>query len=63
MRITCEFCHTSQEVSFEPEELPKTNAVNYILEAAAQVHEKKMLGKQEVSVVFCIDISGSMCVS
>lgn len=33
------------------------------MEAAAQVQEKQKLGKQEVSVIFCIDISGSMCVS
>jgi RNase P subunit RPR2 len=60
---TCEFCYTKQEVNFEPEELPKSNTINYMLEAAAQVHEQKVIGKQETSVVFCIDISGSMCVS
>lgn len=27
------------------------------------VDEKKKIGKQDISVVFCIDISGSMCVS
>ena len=59
----CEFCNTKNEVNFEPEELPKSKAVNYILEAAAQVQDKKLMGKQEISVVFCIDISGSMCVS
>jgi Mg-chelatase subunit ChlD len=47
----------------EPEEIPKTDQVNYILEAAAQVQDKKMMGKQEITVVFAIDISGSMCVS
>jgi hypothetical protein len=33
----CEFCVAKNEVQFEPEELPKTTAVNYIIEAAAQV--------------------------
>ena len=48
----------------EPEELPKTAAVNFILEAAAQIQDKKLQGKpQDVSVVFCVDISGSMCVT
>jgi len=27
------------------------------------VHDKKLMGKQEISVVFAIDISGSMCVT
>jgi len=36
------------------------------MEAAAQVHDKKKEKsglKQDISVVFCIDTSGSMCVS
>lgn len=36
--------------------------MNYMVEAAAQVQDKK-LGGQDISVVFCLDISGSMCVS
>jgi copper chaperone CopZ len=53
----------ANEVDMEPEEVPKSKEVNYILEAAAQVMDKKQVGKQDISVVFCIDISGSMCVS
>jgi len=38
--------------------------VSYILEAAAQVADKKAnTMDQDISVVFCVDISGSMCVS
>ena len=60
----CEFCLTKNDVQLEPEEMPKTEAVNYIVEAAAQVHDKKLQGKPaDVSVVFCVDISGSMCVT
>jgi len=33
-----------------------------MIEAAAQVQDKKLAG-QDISVVFCLDISGSMCVS
>ena len=33
------------------------------MEAAAQVQDKKVLGQKEISVVFCVDQSGSMCVS
>jgi hypothetical protein len=61
---SCEFCLHKNKVQMEPEELPKTATVNYILEAAAQIHDKKAQGKpQDVSVVFCVDISGSMCVT
>ena len=34
-----------------------------MVEAAAQVEDKKVLGAKDISVVFCIDQSGSMCVS
>jgi len=46
----------------DDEDIPKTDAVSYLLEAAAQSEDKKMKG-QDVSVVFCLDVSGSMCVS
>lgn len=59
----CEFCNTKNNVMVEPEEIPKTKEVNYIIEAAAQVHDKLQLGNKEVTVVFAIDTSGSMCVS
>ena len=59
----CEFCLTKNEVDLEEEEKPQTKAVNYIVEAAAQVQDSKVMGNQEISVVFCIDQSGSMCCS
>ena len=37
--------------------------MNYIIEAAAQVQDKKALGQKDISVIFCIDQSGSMCCS
>ena len=60
---TCEFCNNTNEIFVDKEEIPKVSEVNYLLEAAAQVQDKKMGGNQDISVVFCIDISGSMCVS
>ena len=60
---TCEFCCTKNVIEIDEEERPQTGAVNYIVEAAAQVQDKKALGKKDISVVFCIDQSGSMCVS
>lgn len=46
----------------DDEEKPKTEAVSYLIEAAAQVENKKMAG-QDISVIFCLDVSGSMCVT
>jgi len=64
---SCEFCNTKNTVQLEPEEMPKSEAVNYIVEAAAQIEDKSIGGTaqahKDISVVFCIDISGSMCVS
>ena len=51
----CEFCNAENEVDLEEEEKPQTNAVNYIIEAAAQVQDKNAMGNKETSVVFCID--------
>ena len=60
----CEFCNKKNEVCLDSEEIPKANVVNYLVEAAAQVQDKKIGGaEQDISVVFCIDISGSMCVT
>lgn len=47
----------------EEEEKPNQKAVNYIVEAAAQVQDKKVMGKKDISVIFVMDQSGSMCVS
>jgi len=51
----CEFCNKDNEVDIEEEEKPKANTVNYIIEAAAQIQDKKALGNKEISVVFCVD--------
>ena len=59
----CEFCNHKNKVDLEEEEKPQTNKVNYIMEAAAQVMDKQLQGKKDISVIFCVDQSGSMCVS
>ena len=65
----CEFCNFTNFVQIEQEEIPKQEAVNYILEAAPikeKTHEEEKgeqttKGKEdEISIVYCIDISGSM---
>ena len=59
----CEFCLTKNKVDLEEEEKPQSKAVNYIVEAAAQVLDKQAMGQKDISVIFCVDQSGSMCVS
>lgn len=59
----CEFCNHDNEIDISPEEEPKSKEVTYIVEAAAQIQDKKAMGNKEISVVFCMDQSGSMCVS
>lgn len=62
---SCEFCCKKNEVNIDDEEIPTSDAVNFILEAPAAVGDKKVQKgeKSDISVVFCIDTSGSMCVS
>lgn len=61
----CEFCNKENEVMIGEEEIPQDLEVTYLLEASAQVQDAKVGGNaaQDISVVFCMDISGSMCVS
>ena len=66
----CEFCNARNEVMIGEEEIPQESELTYLIEAAAQVEqaeeEKKTETGEEVkksdkiSVVFCIDVSGSM---
>ena len=56
----CEFCYTKNIVTLEKEEIPTEESVNYVLE----VNEvQKFKSQSDVSVIFCLDISGSMCVT
>mmetsp|Transcript_24356 Transcript_24356/g.30227 ORF Transcript_24356/g.30227 Transcript_24356/m.30227 type:complete len:184 (-) Transcript_24356:1514-2065(-) len=64
---SCEFCNQRNEVMIGEEEIPQSTEVTYLLEAAAQVEqaqeEEKKAGEKvsdRISVIFCIDISGSM---
>jgi len=59
---TCEFCNHSNLVNLADPEIPKKDAVNYILENA-KAEENKKKSEEEQAIVFCIDISGSMGVT
>ena len=63
----CEFCNIANLIQIEPEELPKSETVSYILEAATLVQNKEEGKKgelskiaEDISIVYCIDLSGSM---
>ena len=55
----CEFCGFINEFIPADYDIPKTEEVTYILENVT----KKRNSCQDASVVFCLDISGSMCVT
>jgi len=49
----------------EEEEIPQNPAMTYLIEASAQVQDAAVGGNaaKDISIVFCLDISGSMCVT
>lgn len=61
----CEFCAHENEVMIGEEEMPATPELTYLLEAPAQVQDAAAGGNaaKDISIVFCLDISGSMCVT
>ena len=65
----CEFCGTKNDVDLVPEEIPTKEEVTYLSPPASyKSGERKGLatptsGIEESVLVFCIDISGSMCVT
>ncbi len=61
----CEYCNKENEVMIGEEEIPQAGEVTYLLEAPAQVQDAAVGGKaaKDISIVFCVDISGSMCVT
>ena len=56
---TCRFCGNLNILSIDEEEVPKSDPVDYVLEAPLQEANVD----DSYYIVFCIDISGSMCVT
>ena len=63
IRWDCEFCNTINELFVEEEELPNAPELTYVLESAVQVANSSLGNRDLSTIIFCIDISGSMCVS
>ena len=62
----CEFCGTSNTVDLAPEEIPTKEDTTYLITAAAAMQAEGVAaarGTEESMVVFCMDTSGSMCVT
>ncbi len=62
----CEFCNEANAVTIEPEEMPKADELTYVLESAHQAMKKdadQVGSVEDVSIIFCLDVSGSMCVT
>lgn len=58
---TCEFCSHRNVVDVSQEEIPDQEMRDYVLSAASVSDDHK--DKNGGSVIFCMDVSGSMCVT
>lgn len=56
----CEFCEYSNIVDLEPEEIPTENKLTYIIQGTSQTSEEREGADSDITIIFCIDISGSM---
>eukprot|EP01117_Protostelium_nocturnum_P015705 TRINITY_DN610_c0_g1_i1.p1 TRINITY_DN610_c0_g1~~TRINITY_DN610_c0_g1_i1.p1 ORF type:complete len:895 (+),score=352.35 TRINITY_DN610_c0_g1_i1:90-2774(+) len=57
----CEFCGVYNESNLDAEEIPKTDTVEYIVEPASS--SDSAVKDEDSNIIFCIDTSGSMCVT
>ncbi|KAK3593841.1 hypothetical protein CHS0354_011443 [Potamilus streckersoni] len=60
---TCEFCNAKNVVDVEDEEVPTSEDLTYMLEPALSTTVSGPSGTDQSLVLFCVDISGSMCVT
>ncbi|XP_076077748.1 uncharacterized protein LOC143048138 isoform X3 [Mytilus galloprovincialis] len=60
---TCQFCGALNEINVMDEEIPKEEDVTFMLEPALSTTSAGPSGTDKSLVIFCIDISGSMCVT
>ena len=56
----CEFCNYKNKVVVDKEEIPDKDAINYVIEGGEEVKIDEEVKHDGSSLIFCIDISGSM---
>merc|ERR1719361_3165767 len=60
----CKFCNNVNIIQIDDEERPSSETVDYILAPPPTLDEEaKAADETESLILFCIDVSGSMCVS
>ena len=61
----CEFCNKENIIFLEDEEFPKEESVDYFIQSMSQLNKgvKDMNYNDDQSIIFCFDVSGSMCVT
>lgn len=63
----CEFCNAENQVNIDAEEIPRGEMMDYVIMSSSENFEenKEKKGKdtEGITVIFCIDVSGSMCVT
>jgi hypothetical protein len=62
----CEFCGKHNKISLDNEEIPKDSDVYFLLQSSDQLKSKMKTAptaSNDETVIFCIDNSGSMCVT
>ena len=60
----CEFCFGINKIDIEEEEIPKSSSMEYTVIPAPNSNEKDEENQiKQSNIIFCIDISGSMCVT
>ena len=59
----CEFCGENNLVDLEDEEIPKNEDTTFMLQPAPCTAVSGKTGVDESLVIFCVDTSGSMCVT
>ncbi len=59
----CEYCGNKNIIDVVDEEIPKEQDVTFMLEPAPSTTASGRSGTDTSLVVFCVDTSGSMCVT
>ena len=59
----CEFCEENNLADVEPEEIPKNDDVTFMIQPAMSTTASGESGIDRSLIIFCVDTSGSMCVT